>query len=316
MIRCAVVGAAGYVGGEVLRLLAHHPAVGHVAAVSQSHSGQDVHHVHADLEGGGLEPFRADFVGDADVIFLCMGHGKTLAWMEEHRPGTDAVVIDLGNDVRLEGPQNDFRYGLPEWRRDTLRGARRIANPGCFATAIELALLPLATAGYLAGRPVAVHAVTGSTGAGQAPSATSHYSWRADNLSVYKVFEHQHEAEIRQVLGDVDLQFVPVRGPFTRGIHASAIVRLEDDATDLLARYRDVYDGHPFTRVGTEPPDLKQVVGTNMCRIGLVQRGADCCIVSVIDNLLKGAAGQAVQNMNLALGLDETLGLGLKARAF
>jgi N-acetyl-gamma-glutamyl-phosphate reductase len=321
MIRVGIIGAAGYTGGETLRLLLQHPSVdaASIVAVSESHAGRPVSDAHPDLAGWTTLTFASAHDPSVDVVFLCSGHGKARAWMAS-TPGADALkVIDLSMDHRNEGAAHDFVYGLPELQRDGIRAARHIANPGCFATAITLGLLPLASAGSLT--RATVTAITGSTGAGQSLSETSHFSWRDSNVAVYKAFEHQHEPEILQSLGTAirarnAFSFIPMRGPFTRGILASSVVEHTDEHASLLALYREFYASHPFVHVGEDLPDLKRVVNTNMCHIGITQHGSSTLIVSAIDNLLKGAAGQAVQNMNLLFDFAEEEGLMLKANVF
>ncbi len=332
MISVAIIGAAGYTGGELLRLLLRHPAVGeaHISAVSTSHAGQPITEAHPDLAGETSLTFttdRTDFSAgrsDADVIFLCLGHDKSRIWIaeNEHSISVSTLMIDLSVDHRVG---TAWTYGLPEFQRDAIRTSTRVANPGCFATSIELALLPLRDS--LDG-DVYVTALTGSTGAGQAPSDTTHYSWRANNLGVYKAFDHQHLPEINAVLGtsatlkattapgSANIVLVPMRGSWTRGILASCVVRTSMSHDEALHLYSATYDGHPFTHIVDDLPDVKRVVGTNKCLIGMQKNGDHLLIVSVVDNLLKGASGQAVQNMNLMCGFDETDGLLLKPSAY
>lgn len=311
MTNVAIIGAAGYTGGELIRLLLRHPAVGEarITAVSASHAGHAVTQAHPDLAGETSLRFASAFDG-ADVVFLCQGHGKAATWMQEHAPSASTKVIDLSVDHRLDAT---WTYGLPEAHRDAIRATTRLANPGCFATSIELALLPLR--GMLAD-DVHVSAITGSTGAGQAPSDTTHFSWRAGNVGVYKAFDHQHLPEIERTIGHDRIVFIPMRGSWTRGIMASCVVRTTVPEADLRRRFEEAYAGHPFTHLVDDLPDVKRVVGTNKCLVGLQRSGDHVLIVSVIDNLLKGASGQAVQNMNLMCGFDETDGLLLKPTAY
>ena len=317
MIRVAVIGAAGYTGGEMVRLLMRHPHVGakSVVAVSASHAEKLLSVAHPDLSGLTDLVFVEKAPTDADLYVLSIGHGKSAQWLSENDLPLRAKVIDVGHDFRIESSAHTFIYGLPEVHRERIRNATRIANPGCFATAIQLALIPLAEKGLLTA-DVVVHAITGSTGAGQQPTETTHYSWRVNNVSTYKVFEHQHEPEIKQTLGDVPLHFVPLRGPFARGIHVSAVIPGNWSSIDVKTLFRDRYATHPFVVICDELPDMKRVINTNMCHIGLLVRNNSLMVVSVIDNLLKGAAGQAIQNMNLACGFDEAAGLDLKSSVF
>lgn len=305
MMNVAIVGAAGYTGGMLIRLLERHPHVGTSAltVVSASHAGQQVSAAHPDMMDSPLF-FTATMPEHADVIFLCTGHGTAADWMHTHDVGS-AIVIDLSADHRLHP---DWIYGLPEVNREAIRTSRRIANPGCFATAIELGLLRLGEHNQL--NNVVVHATTGSSGAGQAPSPTTHFSWRENNLSVYKAFTHQHLDEIEMVLGMRPVM-IPLRGSFTRGILMSAVTTSNAKADVIRTHYRERFADHPFVHIVDDLPDLKRVVGTNNVAIGFENHGGHVLVVSVLDNLLKGASGQAVQNMNLACGFQETAGLHL-----
>ena len=307
-----IVGAAGYTGGELIRLLVRHPNVElkNIHAISSSHAGQHVSAVHTDLLGIDLT-FSDSIPSQHDVVFLCMAHGSAKQWMFDNTLHADCIVIDLSMDHRLDA---QWVYGIAEINRQKLISTKRIANPGCFASAIELALLPLAEKQMLKG-DVVVTAITGSTGAGQAPSQTSHFSWRANNVEVYKAFKHQHLAEIETVLGIRPL-FIPQRGPFARGIMATCVVQCNASNDALHAIYSDRYSSHPFVHTSAGLPDLKRVVGTNMCAIGMEVSDGHAVIVSVLDNLLKGASGVAVQNMNLAMGWNETAGLDLRATGY
>ncbi|MCQ2153243.1 MAG: N-acetyl-gamma-glutamyl-phosphate reductase [Bacteroidales bacterium] len=316
MIRAGIIGAAGYTAGELIRILVNHPEAEIVFAHSESNAGNRVCDVHGGLIGDTDLRFSDSFdLGGVDVLFLCAGHGRSEAFWKEHRMPAGLKVIDLAQDFRDE--REGYVYGLPEWRFERIKGASRIANPGCFATAIQLALLPLAQAGLLDGE-VDVTAVTGSTGAGVKPSLTSHFSWRTDNISSYKVFEHQHLLEICRNL-DIDRQrinFVPIRGDFARGIFATAHTVCGLSEEQAVKLYEDFYRDAAFTFVSPLPVDLKQAVNTNKCIIHLEKHGSRLVVTSVIDNLLKGASGQAVQNMNIIFGLPQTSGLKLKASAF
>lgn len=320
MIRAGIIGGAGYTAGELLRLLVNHPQVEIAFVHSTSNAGNRLSDVHGGLEGDTQLSFCAEYdLAAADVLFLCSAHGQSRRWLEEHDVPAGLKLIDLAQDFRDES--EGFVYGLPELNRDRIRTAQRVANPGCFATAIQLSLLPLAAAGLLDDE-VHVTAVTGSTGAGVKPSATTHFSWRASNLSVYKAFTHQHLLEIGRTLRRLEpsfdraVNFVPMRGDFTRGILASVYTHCPLGEEQLRALYADYYASAAFTTVTDRQVDLKQAVNTNKALIHTAAYEGKAHVVTAIDNLLKGASGQAVQNMNLMFGLDEKSGLRLKASAF
>ena len=322
MIRVGIIGGAGYTGGELIRLLINHPDVKIVFVNSGSHAGDKITDVHAGLYGETDMVFTDRLpLDDIDLLFFCTAHGDTRKFMEDRSLPDTLKIIDLSADYRIASEDHDFVYGLPELNRRKIISARHVANPGCFATAIQLALLPLAK-NLLLNAPVHIHAVTGSTGAGQRPSGTSHFSWRSSNVSVYKPFTHQHLAEIGQSLRQLqrsfssEINFIPVRGDFTRGIFATLYMECPLALNELKKLYEDYYDDHSFTWLTDANPDLKQVVNTNKCLLHLEKHGNKLLIVSVIDNLLKGASGQAVHNMNLLFGLEEKVGLHLKPVAF
>jgi len=322
MIKAGIIGGAGYTGGELLRLLLNHPQVEISFVHSNSQQGKPVTDVHKDLEGETDLMFEQSEVPESlDVLFLCMGHGKSKEFFDQQTLPDKIKVIDLSHDFRLSAPGNSFIYGLPELNRDTIITSDRIANPGCFATAIQLALLPLASR-QLISEEVHVHAITGSTGAGAGLLPTTHFSWRQNNLSVYKAFQHQHLAEINQSLeqsagSEVPfVNFIPIRGDFTRGIFCTAYTRVEQPFESLKDLYKQFYSSHPFTVVADQSVSLKQVVNTNKCLLQLQYHQGKLLITSCIDNLVKGASGQAVQNLNLMFGMEEDLGLRLKASAF
>lgn len=327
-IKAGIIGGAGYTGGELIRLLIGHSHAEVIFIHSRSNAGKPVHAVHQDLIGETALKFTDDLSpledGGIDVLFLCLGHGESKKFLTENKITDTIKVIDLANDFRLAhdskpGTRN-FIYGLPELNREAIRSAANIANPGCFATAIQLGLLPLAKAGLL--NDVYTTGITGSTGAGQSLSATSHFSWRANNIQAYKTLTHQHLGEIGESLlqlqpvNDIEVNFVPWRGDFTRGIFISSTVHCELGMEELFVLYNGFYAGHPFTHVSKDPIFLKQVVNTNKAVIQLEKAGSKLVVHSAIDNLLKGASGQAVQNMNLMFGLDESTGLKLKANYF
>ena len=330
MIRIGILGAAGYTGGELIRLLLNHPQAEIVFANSESNAGNLVSDVHEGLVGDTDLRFTSEMPFEqVDVVFFCFGHGKSEAFLQDHTIPSHVKIIDLAQDFRIAG-EHDYVYGLPEINRERIARAKHVANPGCFATAIQLALLPAAYLNLLKD-DISVNAITGSTGAGQKPSATTHFSWRADNMSIYKPFQHQHLAEIRQSLRqvqgylDASVDFIPYRGPFARGIFCTAVVRLprgNDEQTeqqlhnDILNAYRDFYHDAVFTHYSEAPIDLKQVVNTNKALVHCDIFGNKLLVTSAIDNLLKGAVGQAVQNMNIMFALDEAAGIRLKASAF
>ena len=326
-IKAGIVGAAGYTGGEMLRILLNHPQVELYFVLSNSSAGKPVFEIHRDLLGETEICFDAEMKDGADVIFLCVGHGDAIKFINEHSFSPDVKIIDLSQDFRLEKEKDhstskrSFVYGLPELNREEIKSAFNIANPGCFATAIQLALLPLAFHKLLKNE-IQVSAITGSTGAGQSLSPTSHFSWRENNLSVYKAFSHQHLNEINQSVRtlqpefDNKINFIPYRGDFTRGIIASVYMHCDSSIKDILAYFHTYYEGHPFAWVSDEPVDLKQVINTNKAFLSLEKKDDMLLIVSVLDNLVKGASGQAVQNMNLLFGLREDEGLRLKGIAF
>ncbi len=333
-IRVGIIGGAGYTAGELIRILLNHPNAEISFVHSKSNAGKPVSSVHADLVGetellfsSEVSPFGGDLEG-ADVLFLCLGHGESAKFLTENNISESIKIIDLANDFRLSKKSSigtrQFVYGLPELQKEKIKSSSNIANPGCFATAIQLGLLPLAKAGLL---PAEIYTtgITGSTGAGQGLAATSHFSWRANNIQAYKTLTHQHNPEILESinslqsnspLGDGGLNFVPWRGDFTRGIFISSQIKCEVSLEELNLLYKDFYKDHPFTTVTTESVFLKQVVNTNKCIIQLEKLGNKLVVHSVIDNLIKGASGQAIQNMNLIFGLEETTGLKLKANYF
>ncbi len=306
----------------MLRILLFHPEVEIVFVQSNSQAGKAVSSIHTSLIGDTFLPFvEKPDIEEVDVLFLCQGHGKSKAFLEAHKASPEVSIIDLSADYRIKSPDHEFVYGLPELNKEAIRLAQYIANPGCFATAIQLALLPLAKSGLLEDH-VHIHAVTGSTGAGQSPSPTGHFSWRNNNISIYKAFGHQHLAEISQSLQQLqpgfarDLNFLPLRGNFSRGIFASAYLYSELREEKLQELYEGYYRDEPFVVISEQNPDLKQVVNTNKAILYLQKHQDKILIISMIDNLLKGASGQAVQNMNLMFGLEETTGLQLKGIGF
>lgn len=340
MIKVGILGAAGYTGGELIRLFLNHPEVEIVFANSESNAGNLVSDVHEGLLGDTEMTFTDEMPFDSvDVIFFCFGHGKSEAFLKEHTIPAKVKIIDLAQDFRIKG-DHDYVYGLPEMNRAEIAACQHLANPGCFATCIQEGLLPLAKAGLLT-HDVSVNAVTGSTGAGQKPGATTHFSWRNNNFSVYKLFTHQHLHEICQTLNElrpesapvvadtlnegfepaddaITIDFIPYRGDFARGIFCTEVVTLDKapDAEEIVALYKEYFKDAAFTHYSDKALDLKQVVNTNKALVHVEVFGRKIVVTSIIDNLLKGAVGQAVQNMNIMFGIDERAGLNLKASAF
>ena len=323
MIKAGIIGGAGYTAGELLRLLVNHPDVEIEWVNSSSNAGNLVTDVHQGLIGEMDLRFISDTPLDKiDVLFCCTPHGETCKFMDAHELPESLKVVDLSTDYRIEDGTHDFVYGLPELNRKRIvRGARHVANPGCFATCIQLGLLPLAK-NLMLTDDISVNAITGSTGAGVKPGATSHFSWRNNNISVYKAFEHQHVPEIKQSLQqlqnsfDSDIDFIPYRGDFPRGIFATLVVKTKVALEEIVRMYEEYYAKDSFVHIVDKNIDLKQVVNTNKCLIHLEKHGDKLLIISCIDNLLKGASGQAVHNMNLMFNLEETVGLRLKPSAF
>ena len=322
MIKVGILGGAGYTAGELIRLLLNHPQTEIVFVNSESNAGNPMTDVHEGLYGETDMKFTSEMpFGDVDVLFFCFGHGKSEAFLKEHSVPGNVKIIDLAQDFRLAAPGNDYVYGLPEINKAKIANAQHVANPGCFATCIQLGLLPAAKMGLVT-EDVAVNAITGSTGAGVKPGATTHFSWRNNNMSIYKPFQHQHVPEIKQSLKqvqhflDVDIDFIPYRGDFARGIFATEVVRTEKDIDDIIAGYKEFYKDAKFTHYVDKAIDMKQVVNTNKALVHCEKYGNKLLVTSTIDNLLKGAVGQAVQNMNIMFGIDETTGLKLKPSAF
>ena len=317
-VKIGIIGGAGYTGGELLRILIHHPQAELVYVNSKSQAEKPVYSTHTDLLGDTDLMFSEDLHTDIDVAFLCSGHGESKKFLSANPEFKSLKIIDLSTDYRDQS--EGFVYGLAELQRDKIRQAQYVANPGCFATSIELALLPLASADLIYDE-VHVSAITGSTGAGQSLSPSTHFSWRNNNMSIYKAFTHQHLIEIGMTLGSFHgkkptVNFIPYRGNFTRGIIANVYTKFEGTIEEARALYQNYYAEHPFTHISDSPVDVKQVVNTNKCLISLEVHEGNLLITSVIDNLTKGAAGQSVQNMNLMFGLDEKMGLGLKSIGF
>ncbi len=321
-IKVGIVGAAGYTAGELIRILLHHPHAEITCCQSSSQAGKMVFEVHKDLIG----ETDLEFVGgvdfnSTDVIFLCKGHGESKKYLDSTKVPAHCKIVDLSHDYRLEAEGNSFVYGLPELNQEAIKNADKVANPGCFATCLQLGLLPAAKAGLIQS-DVHSSGITGSTGAGQALSSTTHFTWRNNNLSVYKAFVHQHLGEIKQSLAQVNggkvqgINFIPYRGDFTRGIIITSYFKCNTNFKEVQEIYANFYKSATFTHLVEQNPDLKQVVNTNKALVYLEQHEDHVMVISVIDNLLKGASGQAVQNMNIMFGLPEKTGLGLKSVAF
>ena len=322
MIKIGIIGGAGYTAGELIRLLLNHPDTELVFVNSSSNAGNKLAAVHAGLYGETDMKFTANLpLDEINLLFFCTAHGDTKKFLDNNHVPDKLKIIDLSQDYRIASPAHQFIYGLPELNRRAICKSKYVANPGCFATGIQLALLPLAKH-LMLNQSIHVNAITGSTGAGVKPSSTSHFSWRDNNISVYKPFEHQHLHEIRQSLNQLQnsfhasIDFIPVRGNFTRGIFTTAYMDCKIELDEIKKIYNEYYDDHSFTFVVNENPDLKQVINTNKCLLYLQKIEGKLLIISVIDNLLKGASGQAVHNMNLLFNLEETVGLHLKATAF
>lgn len=324
MIKVGIIGGAGYTGGELIRLLINHPQVEIAFVHSKSNAGNPISKVHADLLGETDLKFTDKLSDKVDVVFLCIGHGEAKKFLEENKIADKIKIIDLSHDFRLTRNSKlktrSFIYGLPELSKEKIKSAKNVANPGCFATCIQLGLLPLAKAGLL--NEVYTTGITGSTGAGQSLTETSHFSWRENNIAAYKTLTHQHLGEIGESLkqlqpkGSIGLNFVPWRGDFTRGIFVSSQLNCDLSLEELYKLYEKFYADHPFTHISKDTIFLKQVVNTNNCVIQLEKVGSKLVVHSATDNLLKGASGQAVQNMNLMFELEETTGLKLKANYF
>ena len=325
MITIGIIGGSGYTAGELIRILMFHPNAQLDFVYSTTNAGKPLAVAHHDLLGDTEMNFTDIINPNVDVVFLCLGHGKSKAFLEQNQFSNQTKIIDLGNDFRLTKGKDfngkSFVYGLPELNKAAIKNAQYIANPGCFATAIQLALLPLAF-NKLLNDDVHINATTGSTGAGVTPSETTHFSWRNNNMSHYKAFDHQHLGEINQSVNQLqegfknELIFVPNRGDFARGIFATLYTTIDESLEDVVAKYKAFYKDQPFVTITTTDINMKQVVQTNKCIISLVKKGNRLLITSVIDNLVKGASGQAIQNMNLMFGLDETTGLHLKPSGF
>jgi len=323
MKKVGIIGGSGYTGGELIRVLLQHPALEIEFVYSTTRAGKAVSSAHPDLLGSTELLFTGTVTPDVDILYLCLGHGKSRDFLSKHRFSDSTLIVDLGNDFRLEEgcefQGKSFIYGLPELQRERIEKATAIANPGCFATAIQLALLPLAKSKNYT-EAIHINATTGSTGAGVSLSPTSHFSWRNNNLSWYKPFTHQHLGEIHRTLNQLDapakLFFMPQRGDFTRGIFATAYTSFEGSLEEAQQLYREFYHKEPFTHIAEEPISLKSVVNTNNCFIHLHLHQKTLLITSCVDNLVKGASGQAIQNTNLMMGWEETLGLELKASVF
>ena len=324
-LEVGIIGGAGYTAGELIRLLLNHPETNINFVYSTSNAGNKLYKVHQDLIGDTEIDFTSDINTDVDVLFLCLGHGNSTAFLEKTTFSDKTKIIDLSNDFRLLADKNfkgkEFVYGLPELDKESIKTAKYIANPGCFATALQLAILPLAASGLLK-NDIHINAVTGATGAGTSLSATTHFTYRDNNFSHYKAFNHQHLGEINQSVNQLqsdfnsEINFMPNRGNFSRGIFATTYTKFDGTLEEAIKMYKAYYKDAAFTFVSENDVHMKQVVNTNKCLIGLEKHGNKLLITSTIDNLLKGASGAAIQNLNLMYGFEETLGLKLKATYF
>ncbi len=325
MLEVGIIGGAGFTAGELIRLLLNHPETNINFVYSTSNAGNKLYKVHQDLIGSTEISFTSEINADVDVLFLCLGHGNSTSFLQKNSFSDDTKIIDLSNDFRLTANKNfegkEFVYGLPELQKEAIKSAKYIANPGCFATALQLAILPLAANGLLK-NDVHINAVTGATGAGTSLSATTHFTWRDNNFSHYKAFNHQHLGEINQTVKQLqadfnsEINFMPNRGDFSRGIFATTYTRFDGSLEEAKTLYKNYYKDAAFTIVSDESIFMKQVVNTNKCLVQLEKHGNKLLITSTIDNLLKGASGAAIQNLNLMFGFEETLGLNLKANYF
>ena len=323
MKKIGIVGGSGFTGGELIRILVNHPKLKIKFIYSLSQNGKNVHEIHTDLLGKTDIIFSDQISTDIDVLFLCLGHGKSRIFLDKYNFKSDTIIIDLSSDFRLTNnnkyKSRNFLYSLPEFNREKIKQSKSIANPGCFATAIQIGLLPL-MANNLIKNDIHVNAITGSTGAGRVSSDTNNFNWRNNNLSIYKPFNHQHLNEIYQTLNimgnDSKIYFVPYRGNFTRGIFTSIYMKFDDEIENIKSIYKDFYESHPFTFLSKNDINLKEVINTNNCHVNIECHESIIHITTVIDNLLKGASGQAVQNLNIIFGYEESLGLNFKGSIY
>tara|TARA_S200000501_G_scaffold85590_1_gene78355 strand:+ start:795 stop:1766 length:972 start_codon:yes stop_codon:yes gene_type:complete len=323
MKKIGIVGGSGFTGGELIRILLNHPKLKIKFIYSLSQNGKNVHEIHPDLLGKTDIIFSDQISTDIDVLFLCLGHGKSRIFLDKYNFKSDTIIIDLSSDFRLTNnnkyKSRNFLYSLPEFNREKIKQSKSIANPGCFATAIQIGLLPL-MANNLIKNDIHVNAITGSTGAGRISSDTNNFNWRNNNLSIYKPFNHQHLNEIYQTLNimgnNSKIYFVPYRGNFTRGIFTSIYMKFDDEIENIKSIYKDFYESHPFTFLSKNDINLKEVINTNNCHVNIECHESIIHITTVIDNLLKGASGQAVQNLNIIFGYEESLGLNFKGSIY
>ena len=323
MKKIGILGGSGFTGGELIRILLNHPKLKIKFIYSLSQNGKNVYEIHPDLLGKTDIIFSDQISTDIDVLFLCLGHGKSRIFLDKYNFKSDTIIIDLSSDFRLTNnnkyKSRNFLYSLPEFNREKIKQSKSIANPGCFATAIQIGLLPL-MANNLIKNDIHVNAITGSTGAGRISSDTNNFNWRNNNLSIYKPFNHQHLNEIYQTLNimgnNSKIYFVPYRGNFTRGIFTSIYMKFDDEIENIKSIYKDFYESHPFTFLSKNDINLKEVINTNNCHVNIECHESIIHITTVIDNLLKGASGQAVQNLNIIFGYEESLGLNFKGSIY